>query len=454
MSDRWRDRLDRVRDALRTELWPVPTIGIAVGLGLGIGLPRVDAHVDDGLSPAAAAWLFGGGPSAARTLLGAIAGSLITVTALTFSLTVVTLQLASSQFSPRLLRTFARDRFVHITLALFLATFTYSLAVLRTVRDAGDHQRAFVPQLSITIAFVLGVMSVVGLVLFLAHLAEEIRVETMLRNVHREATETVRRVLEQRRPNSDEAAAQEPPDDATVLIADASGFVVQIDEQALLAATVDADAVLLLDCSAGSALVADTPIGFMWRPTGHIDPATTEQLVHATRNALTTGFERTESNDPGFGLRQLADVATKALSPGINDPTTAVHALGHCSALLCELARRDLSARPLRDDDDHIRVILRQPGLADLLEVAIGQPRRYGAADPQVLGRLFMLLAELAWTVQFPDQCQAVAGQLDRLRATAAQQDFDATERAWLATLASRVEQAQSGRWTLGPRAT
>ncbi len=445
-------RLNMIRDALRTQLWPVPLLGIVVGLALSIAVPRADRRIDDNLS-LTSAWLFGGSPSAARTLLGAIAGSMITVTALTFSLTVLTLQLASSQYSPRLLRTFTRDRFVHLTLALFLATFTYSLALLRTVRDESVRQALFVPQLAITLAFVFAVMSVVGLVLFLAHLAEEIRIEAMLRNVHRDATETVRRILEPR-PAADETVAPTPPEDALTIVAATSGFVIQIDEQEVLAAAVEGGAMVLLDCHAGSSLVADTPIGVGWPLVGATElDRDTERLGTAVAGAVSTGFERTEANDPSYGLRQLSDVASKALSPGINDPTTAIHALGHCSALLSELAGRDLGPRLLRDEDDRVRVVLRRPGFTGLLEIAIGPTRRYGASDPLVLGRIFTLLAELAWIVQRPDQHRAIALQLERLRATAAQQNFDPAEHQALATLARGVEQAQHGRWAFGPTA-
>ena len=185
-------RLETIRDGLRTQLWPVPLFGIVLGLVLGVALPRLDRSLDGHLSAELTSYVFGGGPDAARTLLGAIVGSLITVTSLTFSLTVVTLQLASSQFSPRLLRTFSRDRYVHFTLALFLGTFSYALAVLRTVRNEADGITDFVPQLSISVAFLLCLASVIGLVVFLAHLARQIRVETMLVQVHADAVEAVR----------------------------------------------------------------------------------------------------------------------------------------------------------------------------------------------------------------------------------------------------------------------
>jgi len=441
-------RLSAVRDGLRTQLWPIPLIGIVLGLACGIGLPRLDARVDDDLPAAVTEYLFGGGASAARTLLGAVAGSLITVTSLTFSLTVLTLQLASSQFSPRLLRTFTRDRFVHVTLALFLGTFSYALAVLRTVRDAGDRQALFVPQISVTVAFVLGVSSVVGLVLFLAHLAREIRVETMLRKVRAEANGTVRRILQAHQPGRIPANGPSAPSDAAALPSHASGFLVGADEDALLAAALDAKATVRVYCCPGDFVVAGTPLGVGWPDAGSFDADALTRLRDRVAAAIATAFERTAANDIGYGLRQLTDVTNKALSPGINDPTTAVHALGHSCALLCELSGHDLGPRLLRDERGQVRVVLAQRGFADLLELAIAQPRRYGAGDPSVLGRLFELLRELAWCTEQSDHRRAVAEQLTRLRATAAAEDFDDAENTRLAELATQVEHAQAGRWT------
>ena len=195
MSSWLGSRAGLLRDALQTRLWPVPTAGVLLAVVLGVLLPELDAAVDDDLPPTLSALLFGGGADAARTVLSAVAGSLITVTSLTFSLTVVTLQLASSQFSPRLLRTFSRDRFVHLTLALFLGTFAYSLVVLRTVRTGTDRGVEFVPQISVTVAALLTLASVFALVSFLDHLATQIRVETMLADVHTDASQTLTRVL-------------------------------------------------------------------------------------------------------------------------------------------------------------------------------------------------------------------------------------------------------------------
>ncbi len=441
-------------DSLRTQLWPLPTISVALAVAGGIALPRIDRRFEQRLPVSVTEYLFGGSASAARTVLDAIASSLITVTSLTFSLTVVTLQLASSQFSPRLLRTFTRDRFVHLTLGLFLATFTFAITVLRSVRDASATQAEFVPRISVTAAFLLVLASVVTLVLFLAHLTREIRVEAMLRTVHDEAVAAARDALV---PISDGPSDSEPIDHrvrltppagvaTATLLAASTGFLVRIDESALLAAAVDTDAVVVVDRAPGSFLVAGTRVGAAWpRSGGRFASDAERQLRDRASGAIAYGFERTAVQDVGFGLRQIADVAGKALSPGINDPTTAVYAVGYACALLCELAHFELGPRHLRDEEGQLRVALARPDLSDLLELAVAQPRRYGAADPVVMSQLLELLRDVAWSAQTAPQRQAVAEQLARLHAVINRQEFDAEDRRGIALLADQVRNALHG---------
>ncbi len=432
-------RFTGARDRLRTQLWPLPVAGIVLAVVAGVLIPHFDARVDANLPSWSTAVLFGGDAGVARSLLDAISSSLITVTSLTFSLTVVTLQLASSQFSPRLLRTFTSDTFVQSTLAIFLSTFTYALTVLRAVRSGDTGGTAFVPRISVTFAFILVVVSVLGLVLFLAHLARQIRVETMLRDVHDDAIATV-----QGSTNPLEEARLLPPlphrpTHALDISALSSGFLTSIDEGELLAAATEADAFLKIDCHPGNSIVKGVPIGTAWSTTDDLVGETFERMQAAVRGAIKVGYERTAAQDVAYGLRQLTDVANKALSPGINDPTTAVHALGHISAILCQLAGRDLNSIVLRDGDDHVRVVLRRPSFAELLDAAITQPRRYGSSDPQLLNRILQLLEELAWHL---DDAAPIRQQLERLRNTVSQSDFDAIERGQLSDAAKRVESA------------
>lgn len=435
--------VNTIADTVRTQLWPIPTVAVLAALLLGVGLPELDAALGDDLSPAASEWLFGGDAGAARTLLAAIASSLITVTALTFSLTVVTLQLASSQFSPRLLRSFTSDQVVQVTLALFLATFTFALTVLRAVRSAdADGQGEFVPKFGVTVAFLLAVASVIALVLFLAHLTELIRVEAMVRNVHAEATTTMRSVLPERDPaNTDQpTTALIPPSDATELSARGDGFVTRIDEQHLLRLAVSEEVMITLDVHPGTYIVRGTPVGTTWATTGGpLDPDTAERIGDQVGRAVSLGFERTKSQDVGLGLRQLADVASKALSPGINDPTTAIHTLGHISSLLCDLSDRDLGPVLMRDDDGDLRVRLRRPTLNDFVDLGLSQPRRYGAEDPQVLERIARVLLDLSYRVP-PEQRPVVYDHLNRLRATIEAQPFGAAEKDGLGEVLAKTE--------------
>ncbi|MDI9889218.1 DUF2254 domain-containing protein [Streptomyces sp. HNM0645] len=444
-----------MRERLRAQLWPLPTLGVALAIVAGVGLPLLDGRMQHDMPSWLRAYLFGGSPDAARSVLAAIAGSMVTVTALTFSLTVVTLQLASSQFSPRLLRTFTADRYVQATLALFLATFTFALTVLRTVRTGADGKTGFVPQTSVTVAFVLTLASVLTLVLFLSHLAREIRIETMMNSVLSAADRTIHQLLPEKPDLTGEASERgdsaavppEPPTDALTLAAGASGFLTSVDEEALLKAAVEADALVHIDRQPGSSLIAGTPVGAAWPRAGEpFTPGTRARLAEEVSQAVRTGAERTDLQDVAFGLRQLTDIAAKALSPGSNDPTTAVHALSHSSALLCELARRDLGPRLLRDEHQQVRVVLRRPDLQDLLDLAVDQPLRYGAAEPAVLARIAMLLRELAWCTA-PARHPPVAAALARLRSTIDAQDLHASERLRLTVQAEHVDEALAGRW-------
>ena len=398
--------------------------------------------MDDRLPAWLKDYLFGGGASAARTILDAIASSLITVTALTFSLTVVTLQLASSQFSPRLLRTFTRDLFVQSTLALFLATFTFARTVLRSVRSADEDREVFVPQMSVTAAFLLALASVMALVLFLAHLAREIRVDSLLRAVPAEASSTADRLVAALRGDGAEPVPAVParPASAIRLVAAGSGFVVGLDHVRLLETARRTDAVIVLDCSAGAALVAGTPIGWAWplRAEGPLATDAAAELREGVRAAIRTGFERTPSEDLGLGLRQLTDVAVKALSPGINDPTTAVDALNHCAVFLCELDPDDLGLWAHRDDDGRARVVFPLPSYAALLDLALDQPRRYGGNDPEVLLAVLALLRAVAW--RRPAAAAHVRSQLERTREVIADAAVDSAVRDRLHAALLEVE--------------
>ena len=408
-------RFHTVRTTVAGALWPLPTAGILLAIGLGIGLPQLDQLLQDG-GAEPLGYVFSGGPSAARTMLSAIASSLISVTTLLFSLTIVTLQLASSQYSPRLLQTFVRDRVVQSCLAVLLGTFVYALTVLRTVRSTDESgSGAFVPRLSVTVAFFLTLASVAALLTYLSHQTRQLRAETMLRQVHVEAAATLRRLAGQfEEDHQPDTGLPAIPDRARPVHARSSGFLVQTAEAPLLARLVDARAVLRLARRPGEAVIDGTPVAWTWTDDPAGEPPI-DALGEALADALTLDYERADVSDPSYGLRKLVDIIARALSPGINDPTTAVHALAHVSDLLGIAARRNAWHRRLTGDDGRERLIVASWDFPSLLDLALVQPRHYGRDDPTVIERLFTLLTEVAWRARTPEQRAAVGHQRELL---------------------------------------
>ncbi len=438
----WRRRGLRAR--LRGALWPIPAVAVVLAIGAGILLPALDGLLGDGGSGHPLAFVFGGGPAAARDLLAAIAGSLISVTGLTFSLTVVALQLGSSQYSPRLLQTFVTDRGVQLTLAVLTATFVYALTVLRTVRteDATTDGSAFVPRLSITVGYVLTLGSVLALLLFLGHLARMLRVETMLRDVHDESSATLARELPDG-PREEAADPALPRGPGMPVAATSSGFLVGVDEVALVRAARDHGAVVLLTSRIGDSVVTGAPLAHAW-PDRATDTVDAGALGRALAGAAHLGFERSPDRDLSYGLRKVVDVAVRALSPGTNDPTTAVHALSHTSALLGDLVTRPLEARRLVDDGV-LRAVVPQWSATALLDLALEEPLQYASGQPAVLRRAAALLREVAWRAPRDLLDDRLRGYVAALGAVAGDSTrVTAEERqAW----AQRLEQALAGTW-------
>lgn len=441
----YRRRWATLREAIASRLWPIPLAAVIVGVGLGIAVPEIDRAVDQSLPASITAVLFSGGTEAARAVLSAIAGSLITATSLTFSLTVIALQLASSQASPRLLRMFASDGMVHATLAVFLGTFAYSLAVLRTVADTGGEP--FVPRIAVTVASLLTLASVIMLTVFLAHLARQLRVETMMRDVHEETQRSMRLATDTPRAAT-VGIPLAPVTGAEVVGAPRSGFITGIEREMIVELAAEHDVVVRELLTVGTSVIAGSALfEWWWRsPEGAQDRSDAERIADRIADTIRIGYERTPTQDIGFGLRQLVDIAVRALSPGVNDPTTAVHALDHVSAILADFDRMPPEPPLLTDDHGEPRLVLHPVQFDELLDLAMTQPRRYGASDPDVAARLYRMLEELGDRVQRPERRVAVARQLERLEASVADADYDDTEREQFARASAGVRTALTPR--------
>jgi uncharacterized membrane protein len=411
----------------------------------------VDAAIDKSLDPVWQSIIFNGGTDSARAVLSAIAGSLITATSLTFSLTVVALQLASSQASPRVLRMFAKDPMVHATLAVFLGTFAFALTVLRTVDDSGADGTGSVPRIAVTVASVATLTSVVMLTLFLSHLAAQLRIETMMRNVHKETRETILLVAETAGDGADSIAPELLDRPRFAARAIHSGFISSIDRSRLIDVAAHHDLVIQELPTVGSSAVKGTPLAWWWRrdPLAHAAQGdnSEDDIGRQVASAFGLTYERTTSQDIGFGIRQLVDIAVRALSPGVNDPTTAVHALSHLSALLCDLVKMPVQPVAIADDAGVVRLLQRTHDFGSLLEVAVQQPRRYGATDPRVAERLYAMLQEVAYVATEPPHRELIAAQIARLDATIATVAYDHDEQLHFAECSAHASAALAGDW-------
>jgi uncharacterized membrane protein len=316
--------------------------------------------------------------ASARAVLSTVAGATMTFAAIAFSISLLIIQQASSQFSPRVVHTLFRDPFNKRVMGLVMGTFTYCLVVLRSVRASAEvGGDAVIPNLSVALAVLLGIATIISIVAFLNHSAHSMDVSQILDRVEKEAIGHVRHawsIAESDVPEPIEA----PDHPAHIVRFDRAGWVQQIDTAALLAGLADGTTAWV-HTYPGRYAIPGAPLCAL--STVPDDVEATEQTIF---DAVSTGNTRTMQEDISFGLRQMADVGLKALSTGINDPTTAQDSIFHSAAVLAELLRRDPPPRELKGDRDRRVVLVEQPTGDDLVRLAFGELRRAAATQPTV----------------------------------------------------------------------
>lgn len=398
---------------------------IVLGFGLlGVVLVEVDRRTQlKGME-----YLFGGDGSAARTVLSVIAGSLITVAGLTFSITMVVLQLASSQFSPRILRTFFSDRLTQITIGSYVGIFVYSILVLRAV--GGFTTSGFVPRVSVTVASALGIAAVCLLIAFLHHVSQMVQVSQVTARLARSSlaktAELYPKDLEDRDESDDRRDQAEPVADYAAVLADwqrqPGGSVRPKRPGYLQRVSVD-DLLEELDGKAERVAVTVTPGDFVGveAPVVEIWPASVaDDCEQDSRAAITVSSQRDLDQDVDFGLRQLSDIALKAMSPGINDPMTAVTSISYIRQILIRLAG-STPLPTLIHGEKGLTMLVRRRGFDEYLESLL-QINRYVKGDAWVAGELMVSLTDCVRELKSAaDRIgpQALTDRLAELRAAA-----------------------------------
>lgn len=374
-------RLEALWERLWSNYWFVPGVMTLVAGVLALGIGEVDRRwIEPG--SAMSRLLYGASPAGARAVLSTIAGSMITVAGVSFSVVLVALSQSASMFGPRLLPNFMRDRGNQVALGTFVATFVYCITLLMQVRGGAEEGAAFVPRLGIFVALLLALGSVAVLIFFLHHAATSIQVGHILRVAGRRFDEALETVFpetseepgEPEGPGTPELAAPRVPVAAT-----GSGYVEAIDHDALVRWAEAADCDVRILVRPGDHVVAGDPVA-------EIGPATDlgEEAGESVTSEIVLARDRGGSRDVLYRLDQLVEVAVRALSPGINDPLTAVHAIDRIGESLAGMLARSSEPAVRRDATGRVRVVPSTLGREEVVARAFTLIRHYGAGDPLV----------------------------------------------------------------------
>lgn len=396
-----RATLQKLWDAAFSSYWFIPSLMALGAIALSVAATSVDgllgADWTDGIE-----WIYANKPAGARALLSTIAGSMITVAGVTFSITIAAVSYATSQFGPRLLTNFMQDRGNQITLGTFIATFLYCLLVLRTIRSADEAAGAvaFVPHVAVLCAVGLALASIGVLIFFIHHVPESIHASNVVADVGRALNHKIEQLfpktLGQGVPDDD---GYDPRDDVPAGFVDEAapveaggvGYVEYVDEKGLIEMAKKHGLILRLEVRPGDFVTHDRTLALVW-PPARVD----DEVAHAVRSAFAWGAQRTQTQDVLFLVNELVEIASRALSPGTNDPFTAMNCFDWLGSALANMAGRDGPGAFRYDGDEHLRVVVRPVTFDDFAEAALAPPRPYAAADRNAALHLMKTIAEVA----------------------------------------------------------
>ncbi|HYR29184.1 MAG TPA: DUF2254 domain-containing protein [Thermoanaerobaculia bacterium] len=382
---------------LRGTYWAVPSAMAMAAVVLSFGMIQLDEAVTAALLDRLS-WVYTGGPEGARAVLSTIAGSMITVAGVTFSITIVALTLASQQFGPRLLRNFLRDLGNQIVLGTFVSTFLYCLLVLRTIRGTDDSE--FVPHLAVTLGVVLAMLSLGVLIFFIHHVATSIQASRIIAKVASDLEVAANHLFPDRLGQADTDVTEDAgpaafvsagAGDSRTVRATMAGYVQAIDGERLMAVAREQDVSLRLHVKPGAFVRNGTVLMTVCASTFR-DKWTDGPF----RSVVIVGAERTGTQDIEFFINQLVELAVRALSPGINDPATARSCIDRLEQALCNLASRRFPS-PIREDAEHTpRVFACSVTFATLIDSAFSEIGRYGQSSVSVTGRLLEAIRNIS----------------------------------------------------------
>lgn len=409
--------------ALRASLWFVPSVMVISAILIAFVLVDVDSRVDG-------KWMldypriFGVGSDGSRGMLTAIASSMLTVAALAFSITLAALAQASAQYTPRILRNFMGDRVNQFVLGYFVSVFTYCLIILRTIRSVEDIK--FVPSLAILCGLLSAVGGVVVLIYFIHHTAASLQVSQIIDNIVTETKEAVETLF----PKELGKAAEEPQITEARLLDTfknwrevpslENGYVQYVDTDALIEYAEENDFIIRMERGIGQFIGEGATLVSVIRDGQNPEQIINDELKQEISNLFSINRYRTIDQDIGFGIRQIVDIALKALSPGINDTTTAVTCIDFLSVIVGRIAEKHLP-ETVRVKNGKLRVLVKGNDFREYVETAFDQIRISGKANQAIFERLLEALAYVAKNTQNENRRAVVREQIELIKEFAEQ---------------------------------
>lgn len=385
---------------------------VLIMLGLGFVaavLPMLEEHQRQlQLWAIHCSWLVPSDPSMAQLLLGAIAGSCITVVSVVYSVLLIALTFASIQFSPRILTSFLKDRVSQGTLGVFIGTFAYCLILLPSIHSS---PKSSVPTLSLTFALLLATLCLFYLIYFTHHIAVAIQANYIVDRIAKD-TEAVLRIFFggplKGFPKEEEAIIDPVAGSAVTSIK--SGYIQFIDEVKLVKLASSTNSTIYINRGVGQFIPAGVPC-----MTISPQSAASDRLKQECLACLHIGPQRSMECDVEFGLLQLVDIALKAISPAVNDPSTAIACIDHLSAILLLAATLEPPTCRIFDEQGKVLLLRRQPSFERLLDIAYNQISPYGKSDMAVSLRLLRALHDISGVTNYRPYLAAMRKQAKRV---------------------------------------
>ncbi len=392
----------RLRESLLEGLWLIPALGAVLGASLGIVVSLADEHIGD-----SSLWQYS--PSTASTVLSAIVGATAALTGFVVTVTVLVVQMATGTFSARIMRLWFRDRLLKTTLAVLVGTLTFSFSVLRRIEDDS------VPDLGVTLSGFFVSLSLLAFIVFFDRCIRRLRPVAVAADVARTARSTFAQTVRLADRTDIRWEYGTPPAEPTLVVRASRGGAIQ---------AVDPDGLVEWARAHSAELVLPHPVGDFVNTGGVLvrvyGGRFDDRAARKLEGMIALGDERTFDQDPAFALRMMVDIANRALSAAVNDPTTAVQVLDHIGEVLGVIGSTDLEKRTKpANADTPAAVVMATRRWEDFVTLGLTEIRQYGATSVQIMRRLRALLEELLETVR-PENRAAVEEELRRLDATVA----------------------------------